>query len=93
MFYDVDRTPINVTKKDFVVYVEGLKKGAYTTLSSDNFKARKVTSLSPDQIMFIKTNFKKLALEHNFDMLRQEFVSPWQKRKQNIIIISKYRKE
>ena len=40
MFYDVDRTPINVTKKDFVVYVEGLKKGAYTTLSSDNFKAR-----------------------------------------------------
>ena len=76
MFYDVDRTPINVTKKDFVVYVEGLKKVAYTTLSSDNFKARKVTSLSPDQIMFIKTNFKKLALEHNFDMLRQEFVSP-----------------
>ena len=75
MFYDIDRKAIKVTVEDFEIYVRGLKARAFTPFASDNIKARLFTNLSADQIMFIKMNFKKLAREYKYDMLRQEFIS------------------
>ena len=73
MFYDVDRKTINVKRQDFEFYIKGIKEKAFTPFAWDNEKARMYTGLSPDQLMFIKVNFRELAREYNFDMSSQEF--------------------
>ena len=72
-FYDIDRKIIKVSFDDFIIYVDGVKKKLFTPLAWDSSLARKHTGLTPDQLMFIKTNFIKLSREYNFDMGRQEF--------------------
>ena len=74
MFFDVDRKTINVNRKDFEIYVKGIKENLFTPFAWDNELARRHTGLSPDQLMFIKINFIKLARDYNFDMNRQEFL-------------------
>ena len=75
MFYDVDRKTIKVRREDFEFYIKGIKAKAFTPFAWDNEKARAYTGLSPDQLMFIKVNFRELAREYNFDMASQEFKS------------------
>ncbi len=71
--YDVDRTPIKVTKEDFETYVSALIQGKFSGFVDDRTRAKEATNLSTDQIMFIRVNFKKLSYIYKWDMFAQTF--------------------
>lgn len=71
--YEVDRTPIKVSKEDFETYVTALMQGKFSAFVDDSHNARAATSLSTDQIMHIRVNFKKLSHKYKWDMFAQTF--------------------